>query len=218
MLLWYSGDAAKIHYAVLAVVSNCCPPLKGRLLTCYSPVRHCSGGASSPFTVRLACVRRAASVRPEPGSNSLKFVLNRPSGRFNLLYINASVNFSTLLFAYPEFSFLIFRALPSASPSPLPLSSKRRIDKVMLIRSFLQYCSIFKELFRRVPNLKSLRAYFRRLDYYTTAFGVCQALFSKNLFFLLNFSFFDPLTRFPFGMLFNYITSFIFCPYLFLKK
>ena len=136
MLLWYSGDAAKIRYAVLAVVSNCCPPLKGRLLTCYSPVRHCSRGASSPFTVRLACVRRAASVRPEPGSNSLKFVLNRPSGRFNLLYINASVNFSTLLFAYPEFSFLIFRALPSASPSPLPLSSKRRIDKVMLIRSF----------------------------------------------------------------------------------
>ena len=25
----------------------------------------------APFTVRLACVRRAASVRPEPGSNSL---------------------------------------------------------------------------------------------------------------------------------------------------
>ena len=29
------------------------------------------------FSVRLACVRRAASVRPEPGSNSLKFVLKR---------------------------------------------------------------------------------------------------------------------------------------------
>ena len=28
--------------------------------------------------VRLACVRRAASVRPEPGSNSLFIVLNRP--------------------------------------------------------------------------------------------------------------------------------------------
>ena len=27
-------------YAVLAVVSNCCPPLKGRLITRYSPVRH----------------------------------------------------------------------------------------------------------------------------------------------------------------------------------
>ena len=30
-----------MRYAVLAVVSNCCPPLKGRLLTRYSPVRHC---------------------------------------------------------------------------------------------------------------------------------------------------------------------------------
>ena len=27
-------------HAVLAVVSNCCPPLKGRFLTRYSPVRH----------------------------------------------------------------------------------------------------------------------------------------------------------------------------------
>ena len=32
--------AAPWAYAVLAVVSNCCPPLKGRLLTRYSPVRH----------------------------------------------------------------------------------------------------------------------------------------------------------------------------------
>ena len=30
-----------MRHAVLAVVSNCCPPLKGRLLTRYSPVRHC---------------------------------------------------------------------------------------------------------------------------------------------------------------------------------
>ena len=30
-----------MYHAVLAVVSNCCPPLKGRLLTRYSPVRHC---------------------------------------------------------------------------------------------------------------------------------------------------------------------------------
>ena len=27
-------------YAVLAAVSSCCPPLKGRLPMCYSPVRH----------------------------------------------------------------------------------------------------------------------------------------------------------------------------------
>jgi hypothetical protein len=38
----------------------------GRLLTCYAPVRHWA--PKDP--VRLACVKRAASVRPEPGSNS----------------------------------------------------------------------------------------------------------------------------------------------------
>ena len=39
--LWHSDHAIKMRHAVLAVVSNCCPPLKGRFLTRYSPVRHC---------------------------------------------------------------------------------------------------------------------------------------------------------------------------------
>ena len=39
---------------------------------------------ASLLSVRLACVRRAASVRPEPGSNSLFIVLNA-FRRFNLL-------------------------------------------------------------------------------------------------------------------------------------
>ncbi len=57
------------YYAVLAQVSLGYPPLKGRLVTCYSPVRHFTQGRS-PFLVRLACVRHAASVDSEPGSNS----------------------------------------------------------------------------------------------------------------------------------------------------
>src|SRR5215468_6105466 len=55
--------------AVLAILSDSYPPLKGRLPTCYSPVRHFTRGRS-PFLVRLACVRPAANVRSEPGSNS----------------------------------------------------------------------------------------------------------------------------------------------------
>ena len=39
--LWHKSHATSMRYAVLAVVSNCCPPLKGRFLTRYSPVRHC---------------------------------------------------------------------------------------------------------------------------------------------------------------------------------
>ena len=63
-------------YAVLAVVSNCCPPVQGRLPTRYSPVRHSVTSSihrslNRKRFVRLACVNHAASVHPEPGSNSL---------------------------------------------------------------------------------------------------------------------------------------------------
>ncbi len=54
-------------YAVLAFLSESCPPPEGRLPTCYSPVRHFR---TEGFLVRLACVRPAANVRSEPGSNS----------------------------------------------------------------------------------------------------------------------------------------------------
>jgi hypothetical protein len=60
-------------YAVLAQVSPGYSPLEGRLATCYSPVRHFTGAAvllQPHFLVRLACVRHAASVDSEPGSNS----------------------------------------------------------------------------------------------------------------------------------------------------
>ena len=73
-------------YAVLAPVSRGYPPLEGRLVTCYSPGRHFTHGLLH-FLVRLACVRHAASVDSEPGSNSrLKPVIcsertNRPSAR-----------------------------------------------------------------------------------------------------------------------------------------
>ena len=54
-------------YAELPHVSTGYPPPQGRLPTCSSPVRHVSR-RSDP--VRLACIRHAASVYPEPGSNS----------------------------------------------------------------------------------------------------------------------------------------------------
>ena len=44
--------------------------MQGRSPTCYSPVRHSSTKASFGLSVRLACVKHAASVHPEPGSNS----------------------------------------------------------------------------------------------------------------------------------------------------
>ena len=66
------------HYAVLAVVSHGCPPPKDR----YLRVTHPSATARScPRTVRLACVKHAASVRSEPGSNSQVHLSPAPKGR-----------------------------------------------------------------------------------------------------------------------------------------
>ena len=55
-------------YPVLAPVSRSYPRARGRLPTCYSPVRRSS--TPKGLSARLACVKHAASVRPEPGSNS----------------------------------------------------------------------------------------------------------------------------------------------------
>ena len=56
-------------HAVLASLSGRYPPLEGRSPTCYSPVCHSTNPLRDP-RVRLACVRHAASVDSEPGSNS----------------------------------------------------------------------------------------------------------------------------------------------------
>ena len=58
-----------MSYPVLAPVSRSYPRAEGRLPTCYSPVRR---SVTRRRVARLACVKHAASVRPEPGSNSPK--------------------------------------------------------------------------------------------------------------------------------------------------
>ena len=74
--------AGVAEYPVLPTVSRGCPGAGGRLPTCYSAVRHSIRAPKGALTVRLACVRRAASVHPEPGSNSpSKYVwASSPSG------------------------------------------------------------------------------------------------------------------------------------------
>ena len=54
--LWYKDHAIPIRYAVLAAVSGCYPAHRGRLLTRYSPVRHCSvPEGTSPFDLNVLC-------------------------------------------------------------------------------------------------------------------------------------------------------------------
>jgi hypothetical protein len=72
------GTAA---HPVLIPLSGGCPGRQDRLSTRYSPVRHFTRNRS-PFRVRLACVKHAAGVRSEPGSNSPVYI-SRPVARFS---------------------------------------------------------------------------------------------------------------------------------------
>ena len=95
-------------YAVLAAISNCYPPVWGRLPTRYSPVRR---SVTSKITrriirkcfARLACVRHAASVHPEPGSNSqIKvFVQDQNQAWLNFypVYLLLGCSLRTILFS-----------------------------------------------------------------------------------------------------------------------
>ena len=63
-------------YGVLVAVSSGYPPDRARLLTRYAPLRRSpSRSIATPHAApRLACVKPAASVHPEPGSNSSLYI------------------------------------------------------------------------------------------------------------------------------------------------
>ena len=121
-------------YAVLASVSRCYSTLEGRLVTCYSPGRHFTQGLL-PFLVRLACVRHAASVDSEPGSNSrLKpDVCRRVVGRLPSPHIQGS-----------SLKLLWFQQRGMASPFSLHSHPKMRkkFTVIYLVRSFRTYARI----------------------------------------------------------------------------
>jgi hypothetical protein len=68
-LRWDFGRPRGRHHPVLAAVSRGCPEARGRFPRATHPSATIPR-AEAQRTVRLACVRRAASVRSEPGSNS----------------------------------------------------------------------------------------------------------------------------------------------------
>ena len=64
-------------HAVLILLSQGYPAVKGRSDTRYSPVRRSPSYLASQVHAapRLACVKPVASVHPEPGSNSPLYIL-----------------------------------------------------------------------------------------------------------------------------------------------
>ena len=132
------------------------------------------------FFVRLACVKRAASVRPEPGSNSLLNSIYQSSrSKISILFNNACViTAHFLLFAWA-------------------FSSFKEISRVV---TFFLHCSIFKvlvafkRLFYYITFLSVCQPLFwsffqkvfcdslplsGQLVYYITYRNICQVLFGN---------------------------------------
>ena len=93
-------------YAVLDDVSIAYPPDTGRLLTRYAPFRRSPASIATPAAPRLACVKPAASVHPEPGSNSslYKFFITLvcPDAFFKEINALDSLNFLGTLLVLPS--------------------------------------------------------------------------------------------------------------------
>ena len=128
-----------VCYGVLFKVSSDYPPVKARLHTCYAPVRR------SPSTIiancyaapRLACVRPAASVYPEPGSNSplLMLWLSFSSNR-TLFLVVSFVRLSLFVFLLAESSCV----LPSSGSGYLILSRNALVFRLFSQRLFRDPC------------------------------------------------------------------------------
>ena len=167
--------AVPCAYAVLAVISNCYPPVWGRLSTRYSPVRRSVNLRSIRKLhlncfARLACVKHAASVHPEPGSNS--HVKKLISVKLNLAnsFIQVANKFATVRSSSNNSASRLFSSLSHKfwiyCFKGLQFSLKR---SDWFSKSFkVSHCSVINVL---------CFALLRQLDYFIKSLFVFQALF-----------------------------------------
>ena len=146
-------------HAVLAVVSNCCPPLKGRFLTRYSPVRHCpllqlDESSFRRFSFDLHVLSTPPAFVLSQDQTLYKSYLNGHS-RLNL--------YRAICHSFKNFLYLVPRVIDL---TPLP-------QVLVALFSAPVWCFSFRSLF----NLQGTRPV-RNICYYTALCQLCQALIS----------------------------------------
>ena len=109
----------------------------------------------SSITVRLECVKHAASVHPEPGSNSLK------NGILNSSLDELKIFFRAIYLSFFYFSTLCFKV----------------IDKNLFVLYFV-CCSIFKDRF--APLVSSAHVVYHIIHRLSTPFFIFFHLFSLS--------------------------------------
>ena len=150
------------------------------------------GASSLGIFVRLACVKHAASVRPEPGSNSLyKFIV-----RFVFW-----LHFVTL-------TIFRFRFL-SKPPSLLcKVLISKSFDFEPTLSSFSRYCLIFKD-HRRISDFSIISHRFPFVKYF---FRFFQNLFTRFTFppwQLYHYITFSPLCQAFFRIFFLFVPFYL---------
>ena len=169
--------AVPCAYAVLAAISNCYPPVWGRLPTRYSPVRH---SVTKDFIrricpkcfVRLACVKHAASVHPEPGSNSLNKCAHQD---FHVLALMKIVRSSSRTCSA--------RFAPGQNQLLANLSLLLFFKDLSIVR-FYDFKKNFRGMCFTVQLSKigfRIAVCLKQLSYYIMSFPACQELFSTFL-------------------------------------
>ena len=177
-------------HAVLTLLSQDCPAVRGRSDTRYSPVRRSPPGqASLPRAApRLACVKPVASVHPEPGSNSSSYsYLFFPFFRFGK---------GTLHHVPPH------AAAGRTTYAPRALRAPGRREPDMALSASL---SSFMECFQRPhangePPRKRVQKYSlfpQYPNFYTPFYEISSRQGKKQRFFRLGTSFFTLSLNYP---------------------
>ena len=160
-------------YGVLVAVSSGYPPDRARLLTRYAPLRRSpSRSIATPHAApRLACVKPAASVHPEPGSNSslyIYFSLADPDCEFLFLELTLSlIVLGTLLYLLCLSALsMIFSCIPSPAlsfPAFIP-PLRKGLQRYALFLSLQTFFELFLKVFHADSGRAIATAY--ESDYY----------------------------------------------------
>ena len=172
-------------------------------------------------SVRLACVRHAASVRPEPGSNSLKFVSQQPFDcsnqfqSFNRSLTNMSLTISvipdafqctshcnSLSFPQSHYGFLYYFLVVQFSRSYVHFAQEK-LDSLFCFKRIC--CFPSRNIVYYIPFSRKVNPFFQKNSIFSEkvlALWFCQqiSLFYHNILWLSKihlFTIFKILLYFP---------------------
>ena len=123
-------------HAVLAVVSNCCPPLKGRFLTRYSPVRHC------PLLQLDESSFHRFSFDLHVLSTPPAFVLSQDQTLHDRLFVSARF-FLPFLLKFFAVSFFLKLAHRLFSRCTVQFSKNHRSKRLHYFSTAISFCQAF---------------------------------------------------------------------------